>query len=39
MLSWDKVQLREDDDHDGVVINTDATKDSLKAMPEYKKQG
>jgi hypothetical protein len=36
MLSWDKVQLREDRDHNGVVLNTDATKDSLKAMPEYK---
>ncbi len=36
MLSWDKVQLREDTDHDGLIITTDATKDSLKSMPEYK---
>jgi sporulation protein YlmC with PRC-barrel domain len=34
MLSWDKVQLREDSDHDGLVIMTDATKESLKAMPD-----
>ncbi len=35
MLSWDKVQLREDTDHDGLVVVTDATTDSLKSMPEY----
>jgi sporulation protein YlmC with PRC-barrel domain len=37
MLSWDQVQLRQNQDRDGVVITTDATKDSLKAMPEYSK--
>ncbi len=37
MLSWDRVQLRQNQDRDGVVITTDATKDSLKAMPEYTK--
>jgi sporulation protein YlmC with PRC-barrel domain len=36
MLSWDNVKLREGADHDGLIITTDATKDSLKAMPEYK---